>query len=48
LREPARHHPIGAGLGKDHDVAGSIYDVLDRLRASATSEADKGSKLSGC
>lgn len=34
-----------ASSGKIGVVAVSIYDVLDDLRASTTSEADKGSKL---
>jgi len=32
-------------VGNNQRVAQTIYEVLDELRASATSEADKGSKL---
>jgi predicted helicase len=36
---------LGSRIGNNRSVPGSIYDVLDRLRSSATSEVDKGSKL---
>ena len=38
----ARSRPTG---GNNQRVAQTIYEVLDELRATATSEADKGSKL---
>jgi hypothetical protein len=48
LQRPEYSGVAGAfheAVGNNQRVAQTIYEVLDELRASATSEADKGSKL---